>query len=157
MTYASDDRPTASGTPVPAPESTAPEPTGVAADRGPSGVPLSRESSGMGFDRESSGVTTGREPAGVAPAGDRAPGPRVTHTRTSAVWAGVWAGVVALIVLIVFIAQNTAKVEISFFALEGRIPLALALLIAGVAGAIVAMAVAAARIIQLRRLVRRNH
>jgi uncharacterized integral membrane protein len=80
-----------------------------------------------------------------------------TPTRTSAVWAGVWAGVVVLILLIIFIAQNTAKVEISFFALEGQIPLALALLIAGVAGAIIAMAVAAARIIQLRRMVRRGH
>jgi uncharacterized integral membrane protein len=81
----------------------------------------------------------------------------ITHTRTSAVWIGVWAGVVALILLIVFIAQNTASVEISFFALEGRIPLALALLIAGVAGAIIAMAVAALRILQLRKLVRRTH
>jgi uncharacterized integral membrane protein len=81
---------------------------------------------------------------------------RVAHTRTSAVWAGVWAGVLALILLIVFIAQNTASVEISFFALEGRIPLALALLIGGVAGAVIAMAVAAARILQLRRLVRRT-
>ena len=64
--------------------------------------------------------------------------------------------VVVLILLIIFIAQNTAKVQISFFALEGQIPLALALLIAGVAGAIIAMSVAAARIIQLRRLVRRS-
>jgi len=81
---------------------------------------------------------------------------QVTPTRTSAVWAGVWAGVVALILLIIFIAQNTAKVQISFFALDGQIPLALALLIAGVAGAIIAMSVAAARIIQLRRLVRKG-
>jgi uncharacterized integral membrane protein len=138
MTYASEDRPATTGNPAPTPE--------------PSGVPPTQEPS----TRESAGVPPAREPAGVGPAGDLTPGPRVTHTRTSAVWAGVWAGVVALIVLIVFIAQNTAKVEISFFALEGRIPLALALLIAGVAGAIVAMAVAAARIIQLRRLVRRN-
>ena len=45
---------------------------------------------------------------------------------------------------------------ISFFALEGSISLALALLIAGVGGAIVAMAVAATRILQLRRMVRRG-
>jgi uncharacterized integral membrane protein len=81
---------------------------------------------------------------------------KVTPTRTSTIWTGIWAGVVALILLIVFIAQNTASVEIAFFALEGRISLALALLIAGVAGAIIAMAVAALRIIQLRRLVRRR-
>jgi uncharacterized integral membrane protein len=59
--------------------------------------------------------------------------------------------------MIIFIAQNTASVQISFFALEGQISLALALLIAGVAGAIIAMAVSAFRILQLRREVRRRH
>jgi uncharacterized integral membrane protein len=82
---------------------------------------------------------------------------RANRTRTGAVWIGVWAGVVVLILLIIFIAQNTAAVEISFFALEGQIPLALAMLIAGVAGAIIAMAVAGLRILQLRRQIRRGH
>ena len=81
---------------------------------------------------------------------------QVSHTRTSAAWAGIWAGVVVLILLIIFVAQNTASVQISFFALEGSISLALALLIAGVGGAIVSMAVAATRILQLRRMVRRG-
>jgi uncharacterized integral membrane protein len=81
---------------------------------------------------------------------------QVAHTRTSAAWVGVWAGVVVLILLIIFVAQNTASVRISFFALEGEISLALALLIAGVGGAIIAMAVAATRILQLRRMVRRG-
>jgi len=81
---------------------------------------------------------------------------QVAHTRTSAAWVGVWAGVVVLILLIIFVAQNTASVKISFFNLEGQISLALALLIAGVGGAIVSMAVAATRILQLRRMVRRG-
>jgi uncharacterized integral membrane protein len=72
-----------------------------------------------------------------------------------AIWVGVWAGVAALILLIIFVGQNTASVEINFLWMSGRIPLALALLIAGVCGAIIAMAVAAARIVQLRRHVRR--
>jgi uncharacterized integral membrane protein len=80
---------------------------------------------------------------------------KVTPTRTSAMWLGVWAGVLVVILLIIFVAQNTASVEINFLWMSGRISLALAMLIAGVAGAIVAMAVAAARIIQLRRMVRR--
>jgi uncharacterized integral membrane protein len=79
---------------------------------------------------------------------------RVPRTRTSAVWFGVWAGAAALILLIIFVAQNTASVAISFLWLDGRIPIALALLIAGLCGALVAMAIAAARILQLRRLVR---
>jgi uncharacterized integral membrane protein len=79
---------------------------------------------------------------------------RVSHTRTSAAWLGVWAGVVVLILLIIFVAQNTSSVRIAFFGLEGSIPLALALLIAGVPGAIIAMAVAGLRILQLRRQIR---
>jgi uncharacterized integral membrane protein len=86
------------------------------------------------------------------------PGPRAPRmfTRISAAWLGVWAGIVVVILLIVFIAQNTAGVRIRFLWLDGVIPTALALLIAGVGGAIIAMAVAAARIVQLRRLVRRR-
>jgi len=96
----------------------------------------------------------GLEPAGEAPA---RPNPRVPRTRTSAVWFGVWAGVAALILLIVFVAQNTGGMQISFLWMEGQIPIALALLIAGVAGALIAMAVASVRIIQLRKLVRQGH
>jgi uncharacterized integral membrane protein len=81
--------------------------------------------------------------------------PRMS-TRISAAWTGVWAGVVVVILLIVFIAQNTAGVRIRFLWMDGVIPTALALLVAGVGGAIIAMAVAAARIVQLRRLVRRR-
>ncbi|GAA2516078.1 lipopolysaccharide assembly protein LapA domain-containing protein [Winogradskya humida] len=98
--------------------------------------------------------------AGLEPAGEAPPvrtAGRVPRTRTSAVWFGVWAGVAALVVLIIFVAQNTGGVQISFLWMQGQIPIAVALLIAGVAGAAVAMAVAAARIIQLRRLVRRGH
>jgi uncharacterized integral membrane protein len=80
----------------------------------------------------------------------------VPRTITSVVWFGVWAGVVGLILLIIFVAQNTAGVEINFLWMHGRIPLALGLLIAGVCGALVAMAVAAVRIIQLRKLVHRG-
>lgn len=81
---------------------------------------------------------------------------KVAPTRISAAWAGVCAGVVAVILLIIFIGQNTAAVRINFLWMEGSIPTALALLIAGVGGAIIAIAVGAARIIQLRRLMRRQ-
>jgi len=80
----------------------------------------------------------------------------VPRTRTSAVWFGVWAGAVALILLIIFVAQNTRNVEVSFLWMNGQISLALALLIAGVGGAVIAMAVAAVRIVQLRRLLHRR-
>ncbi|MBU2669450.1 DUF1049 domain-containing protein [Actinoplanes bogorensis] len=96
------------------------------------------------------------------PVGDSPPPPpsaqvraRVPHTRIGAAWFGVWAGVLVVILLIVFISQNTAAVRINFLWMTGQFPVALALLIAGVGGAIIAMAVAAARIVQLRRLVKR--
>jgi uncharacterized integral membrane protein len=62
--------------------------------------------------------------------------------------------VVVVVLLIIFIGQNTAGVRIRFLWLDGTIPTALALLIAGVGGAVIAMAVSAARIVQLRRQVR---
>ena len=96
---------------------------------------------------ESAEPATPEEPA--VPAG-------APFTRISAAWLGVWAGVVVVILLIVFIGQNTAPVRIEFLWMHGLIPTALALLMAGVGGAIIAMAVSAARILQLRRLVRRR-
>jgi uncharacterized integral membrane protein len=48
--------------------------------------------------------------------------------------------------------QNTGSVEITFLGMHGTLPLALALLIAGVGVAIIAMVVGTARITQLRRL-----
>jgi len=81
---------------------------------------------------------------------------KVPWTRTSAAWLGIWAGVVALILLIIFVGQNTANVQINFLWMSGHFSLAVALLVAGVCGAVIAMAVAAARIIQLRRMVHRG-
>jgi uncharacterized integral membrane protein len=81
---------------------------------------------------------------------------RVPWTRVSAAWLGIWTGAVALILLIIFVAQNTANVRIDFLWMSGSVSLAVALLVAGVGGALIAMAVAAARIVQLRRLVHRG-
>ena len=103
---------------------------------------------------ELAGTLAGLPGAGEAPS--RRETGKVPHTRTSAVWFGVWAGALGLILMIIFVAQNTGDVPLSFLWLDGRIPLALAILIAGVCGALVAMAVASVRIIQLRRLVRRR-
>jgi uncharacterized integral membrane protein len=80
---------------------------------------------------------------------------RQPFTRIRAAWVGVWAGILVVILLIVFIGQNTAPVDIHFLWLDGQIPTALALLIAGVGGAIIALATGAARILQLRRMMRR--
>ncbi|MEN3610525.1 lipopolysaccharide assembly protein LapA domain-containing protein [Plantactinospora sp. ZYX-F-223] len=81
---------------------------------------------------------------------------RVPHTRTGAAWFGICAAALICVVLIVFMLQNTRSVEVTFLWMQGTLPLALALLIAGVGVAILTMVVGAARITQLRRLSRRQ-
>jgi uncharacterized integral membrane protein len=81
----------------------------------------------------------------------RAPANRVPRTRTGATWFGLCAAVLLSVVLIVFMVQNTRSVRVDFLWMDGSLPLALALLIAGVGAALLTMAVGAARIAQLRR------
>jgi uncharacterized integral membrane protein len=64
--------------------------------------------------------------------------------------------VVVSILLVVFIAQNTQQVEVSFLGWSGRPPLSVALLIAAVAGAALAVIVGSLRLWQVRRRVRRS-
>ncbi|MFG1816859.1 lipopolysaccharide assembly LapA domain-containing protein [Kribbella sp. NPDC049174] len=104
------------------------------------------------------------EPAAAAPVSATPPSavdelsepvpPRVPRTRISSVWLGICAAVVGLVVLIIFMLQNTGSVEVNFLWMEGSLPLALALFIAGVGTTIVATTIGAARMTQLRRLVR---
>lgn len=70
---------------------------------------------------------------------------------------GACVAAATLVVLAVFMLQNTGDVEVSFLWMHGSVPLAIALLIAGVAAAILTMSVGAARITQLRRRLRRGH
>ncbi len=78
------------------------------------------------------------------------------RSRTSGAWTAVVLAAVLLLLLIVFIAQNTQSVHISFFGFDGHAPLAVALLIATAAGIVITAAVGTARIWQLRRRVRRD-
>lgn len=77
-------------------------------------------------------------------------------SRTSGFWVALVASAVVLVLLIVFIAQNTEAVSIEFLGWEGNAPLAVALLIASVAGLFLAAVVGTLRILQLRRRVRRD-
>jgi uncharacterized integral membrane protein len=78
------------------------------------------------------------------------------HTRTSAAWVATAVAVVFGIALIDFIAQNTRDVRIEFFGVSGKMPIAVALLAAAVAGAIVVLAIGVARVVQLRLTMRRQ-
>ncbi len=100
------------------------------------------------------------EPSVTAPehglAAPAAGGGRAPRTRTGAAWLGICTAAVILVVLIVFMLQNTGSVAITFLWMHGSVPLALALLTAGVGVAITTIAVGEARIGQLRRVARRQ-
>jgi uncharacterized integral membrane protein len=94
---------------------------------------------------DSTPATTTR-PATDRPAADQ---PRVT--RAGVVWAAVVASLVLLILLIIFILQNQEQVAVRYFALEGFVPLGMALFIASVSGGVLVAMAGGARILQLRR------
>lgn len=77
-------------------------------------------------------------------------------TNAGRVWITLALATVLLILLIIFIAENSRSVHISFLGAGGDISLALALLIAAVVGALVTLFAGTARILQLRREVRRS-
>jgi lipopolysaccharide assembly protein A len=69
---------------------------------------------------------------------------------------GLIASVAILIVVLIFIIQNTHAVNISFLGAHLRLSLAVALLLAAIAGALIMAAAGTARITQLRRTMRRD-
>ncbi len=69
---------------------------------------------------------------------------------------GLIIGVAVLIVVMIFIIQNAHAVNISFLGAHLQLSLAVALLLAAIAGALAMAAVGTARITQLRRIMRRN-
>ena len=89
-------------------------------------------------------------PPPAAPA--RRPIPR---TRVGTAWVGLCVLAVLAIAFIVFMLQNTGRVQVTFLNLHASLPLAVALLIAAVAGALLVLCIGTIRITQLRRMARR--
>jgi uncharacterized integral membrane protein len=85
------------------------------------------------------------------PATDRPAADQSRVTRAGVVWAAVVASLVLLILLIIFILQNQEQVAVRYFALEGFVPLGMALFIASVTGGVLVAMAGGARILQLRR------
>jgi uncharacterized integral membrane protein len=77
------------------------------------------------------------------------------RTRTAAAWTATIVGVITSIALIIFIAQNTAPVRVTFLSLHGRFPLAVALLVAAAGAVLIVLILGTARITQLRLAARR--
>ena len=66
------------------------------------------------------------------------------------------AGIAVLIVVLIFIIQNAHAVNISFLGAHLQLSLAVALLLAAIAGALIMAAAGTARITQLRQIMRRD-
>jgi uncharacterized integral membrane protein len=90
------------------------------------------------------------------PRGRRAGVDGTRHTRISGAWAAVFVGVILGIALIDFIVENTGSLRINFFSANGRMPVAVALLAAALAGAAVVLVVGVCRTAQLRLSLRRH-
>jgi putative membrane protein len=90
------------------------------------------------------------------PSAPQAPARKPTHTRISGARTGLIASIAILVVVLIFIIQNAHAVNISFLGAHLRLSLAVALLLAAIAGALLTAAAGTARITQLRRIMRRN-
>jgi putative membrane protein len=90
-------------------------------------------------------------PAQAAPTPRRPVGSRIGTARTALI-----AGALVLVVVLIFIIENAHAVTITFFGAHLRISLAVALLLAAIAGALIMAAAGTARITQLRMAMRRN-
>ena len=82
--------------------------------------------------------------------------PTIRRSRTGGLWVGLVLSALVLLLLLVFILQNGGPVQISFFALEGALPLGVALLLAAIAGILLVAIPGSLRILQLRRVARRG-
>jgi lipopolysaccharide assembly protein A len=95
---------------------------------------------------------TPAQPASAVPTPRRGRrGSRIGTARTALI-----AGALVLIVVLIFIIENAHAVTITFFGAHLRISLAVALLLAAIAGALIMAAAGTARITQLRMAMRRN-
>jgi uncharacterized integral membrane protein len=111
-------------------------------------------------------VPVGEEPTQPVPA-PSTPGPStpgsgtpgtapVRRSRSGGLWVGLILSALVLLLLLVFILQNGAPVQISFFAFRGTLPVGVALLLAAILGILLVAIPGSVRILQLRRAARRG-
>lgn len=80
----------------------------------------------------------------------------VKRTRMGGVWFAAVAFAIVLVLLLIFILENSQKVDITYFGAHGHLPLGVALLFAAVLGVLLVVIPGTARIIQLRMTARRH-
>jgi uncharacterized integral membrane protein len=81
---------------------------------------------------------------------------KVRSTYLSAWWMGIVIAAIVLVLLLIFILQNSAKVTVHYLWFDGRVSLAVALLLSAVAGVLLVAIPGGARILQLRRALKKN-
>jgi uncharacterized integral membrane protein len=115
--------------------------------------PLSASSDDVSAEPAAGGdvVVPSGEPAAALPPGR---GPR--QTLAGRVWVAIAAAAILLVLVIIFIAENSHPVTVSFLGARGHISEALALLIAVVVGITITLLVGSARIVQLTLEIRRH-
>ena len=104
------------------------------------------------------------DPSAAAPGASTAPttrapaaeGATIPRTRTSSAWWALGSSLVLLIVVLVFILQNLASSRTSFLFVRWTVPLGLDLLLAAVFGSLITFLLGGARMLQLRRVARRQ-
>jgi lipopolysaccharide assembly protein A len=79
------------------------------------------------------------------------------RTRAGAAWLAAASSAVVLVFLLIFILENSRKVQIGYLGAHGQLPLGVALLFAAILGMLLVAIPATVRIIQLRLLARRHH
>ncbi len=80
----------------------------------------------------------------------------VKRTRIGGVWVGSALFAVVLLLLLIFILENSQKVDIGYFGAHGHLPLGVALLLAAVLGVLLVVIPGTGRIVQLRILALRH-
>lgn len=98
----------------------------------------------------------GASPATQTPHVSSAPARRPPRTRTGSALTALIAGTAVLAIVLIFVLQNTSTVSISFLGAHLHVSLAVAMLLAAIAGAVIMGAAGTARITQLRQHIRRD-
>jgi uncharacterized integral membrane protein len=102
------------------------------------------------------GANTAATPQDQRGAPPAPPARGVKRTRASGVWVAVALFALVLALLLIFILENTQRVEISYFGVHGHSTLGVALLLAAVLGVLLVAIPATWRIVQLRIAARRQ-
>jgi len=83
--------------------------------------------------------------------------PSIPRTRAGSFWVSLIGGIIALVVILVFILENLHSTKVTFFGAHWKIPLGIDLLFAALLGGLIVFVAGATRILQLRRVARRQN